>query len=418
MIRTLLFSILLIIFTPSKGIPAPIPFADVGPVIAIDGAEHRIGGLDRMFLIEDQWEFDRCKLLLPTLPAIDLTSNSYLVLMSWGRAPRSLKSAESDGDTLVLNVEQAKPPQYESGAYHPPKFLIYKLPRWKGPVRFDVNGETRVTVLRGDALAVKASQIWHEILRIHSGGGASPEQKIKYFKRMWPDTSEKEIRGILLRNKDKYRTIEVGSIYRSLFQDLVDIRANPVIPRVYTLIESMGKHDKALGPACTAIVGIGGNEAVELAKSNLDSWNPECRSAAMGILGTLGLPDTRSIAYDRLVSGDGRMTFGALRLLQQLGITPADIPAMDKGLQYCQDYYHGKVKIAFATRTEEMSNSLQVIETFKGIMYAFGEMGTEGKDALPALERVVGDTQLPGAFRGEAKDAIKKIRPQPDHSDD
>jgi hypothetical protein len=389
----------------------PIQFHELGAVQSIEDAEHRLGTRDRVFVIENQWEFDRCKILLPKLPAVDLRSESLLVLMSWKSAQMSLNSAESIGDKLKIELNQDKSAREKAGSYEPPEFLIFKLPHWDGPIEFEVNGEARFTVFRGALLEARAKELWGEILRIHSGGRPNLDQEIRHYRRMWPNSTYEEVRELLVSNKEKYHSIDRENIYRLLFHDLIDAGAKPAVPRIFALIESMGKHDKAFGPACDALVGVGGPEVVEQSEKALDSWNPESRQAAMGVLGTLALPETRELAREKLVHGDGRMTHGAMNLLRRLGVRQDDVPAMIDALTQIEQFYLGKTRRKFVSRTDEMSNSVHVAETAHGIIYALGELGPKADAAVSVLERFATDARLPQpGYRAEARRAIEQIQ--------
>ncbi len=64
--------------------------------------------------------------------------------------------------------------------------------------------------------------------------------------------SDDEIKLHIMENKDKFWREEAAPYYDLLFRDLVDMRAKPIVPRIFALIESMGKHDKSSKPAVEA----------------------------------------------------------------------------------------------------------------------------------------------------------------------
>jgi len=373
---------------------------DVGPIDPIKEGETRFGGTDRMFLIEDQWELDRCTRLLPKLPKIDLRKESLLIIMSWKSMPRLLESVRAEGDTLVVRVTQARPAQSETLDYHPPTFLVFKIPAWPGPVRFDVNGKIQFTIPRGKALADKSSEIWDEILRIHSGGGATLNEKVRYYKRYWLDMTEDEVRAtIITHEKDKFRNLDLDKLYPLVFDDLIAIRATPAIPRIFELIQTMAPHDKALGPAIKALVAIGGPDAVEGCKKALLSTNTQSRRAAMGILATFALPETRQLARDKLIDRDDHVSVAAFMLLQNIGIGKVDVPAMIKGLEGAKAYYMSPGDFP-EKRPYGYTGELP-----RRLIYSFGELGPSARDALPILKEVASEP----ALRGFQEDAVKAI---------
>ena len=385
---------------------AQIAVKEIGEVAAIKEAEVRLGAIDRMFLIEDQWEFDRCTLLLPKIPTIDLKAESLLVIMSWKYSARTLKGVESEGDTLVIKIDQAKPPGAIADSYHPPKFLVFKIPAWHGPIRFEVNGESSFTIPRGEAVVRQSEKVWEEILRIHSGGRATPAQMVRYYKLRSPGTTEEEIKRVILTDKRKLLAFEPASIYPMLFRELIDIRARPVIPRIFDLIESMGPFDKAFEPAFKAVVGIGGPDVLDHCKKGLKSWNPRSRHAAMLILRDLSLPESRPLAYDHLGDVQQEVARCALDLLHHIGTTKDDVPAMIRALEEIERYH--------LTPEKERPNwAVYSTDVGSSIMFRLASLGPEAKAALPILERFATDPRLPGLFQPDAKNAIEKIKPAP-----
>jgi hypothetical protein len=80
----------------------------------------------------------------------DLRKESLLILMNWKWRPRSIEFVRSEGDTLVIGVQEGQPPGAIADSYHPPKYLVARLPIWSGPVRFEVNGKRRFTIERDE----------------------------------------------------------------------------------------------------------------------------------------------------------------------------------------------------------------------------------------------------------------------------
>jgi hypothetical protein len=383
----------------------PISIVEIGEVEAIKDAEFRLGGTDRIFLIEDEWDVNRCGQLLPKLPKVDLTKECLLVVMSWKHTARTLKSVDRERDTLVVSLDEEKPPLVRADSYHPPKFLVVKLPAWKGPVRVEINGEPRFTILRGSKLVKRTDEIWEEILRIHSGGRPTTTQIIRNTKRTWPDVSDEEIKRDILLNKDKYYRIDPAAYYDLLFRDLVDIRAKPAIPRIFALIESMGKHDKASQPATEALIGIGGPEVIEQCKIAMKSWNPRARATAMGLLAAFATPDMRGMAREKIAELDRSTALNALEILRRIGITKDDVPSLIRALEKVEEYY-----------TASPKDRPKLAEGYDGemgtrLIYSLGELGPDAAEAIPILERFTTDPRLPLlAFQKNAQEAIDKTK--------
>jgi hypothetical protein len=383
-----------------------IKFEQIGEIQAVKDAEHRIGGTDRIFLIEDDWELMRCSQLLPKLPKIDTKKESCLVVMSWKHAPRTLLSIESENETLIVKLAEGKPPLRETRESYPPNWFVYKLPAWKGPVRIEISGEPCFTILRGAAAIERSNEIWEEILRLHSGDRPTLPEQVRRYKKLWRDASEQEIKGRLMKDKDRMLREEVAPYYDILFRDLVDIRAKPAIPRIFALIESMGKFDKALGPASGALVGIGGPEVVEQCKAAMKSWNPRLRTTATGILATIATLDMREMAREQiqLPVRDRNTPLNSLEILRRIGFTKDDVPAMIRALEQVENIYVAK---------PEDRPKLDYYDGEMGtrLIFSLGELGPDAQAALPILERFTTDPRLPlTGFQKVAQEAINKIK--------
>lgn len=380
-----------------------VPVEKLGSVEVVKSGEHRFGAKERMFLIEDQWEYDRCKLLLPKLPAIDVRKESLLVIMSWKSRARSLLTVESEGEAMVIRVQQQKSPRWSSGPYYPPDFHVFKLPLWSGPVLFEVNDKPQFTILRGKALEERSAELWEEILRIHSGGDATLQQIMDYYERRAPGMPKEEISRHISTDMKKHRSYVSASLNSTLFRELIDIRARPTIPRIFDLIESMGPHDQAFNPAWQAVVGIGGPDVVDHCKKALSSWNPRSRHAAMLILRELGLPGTRPLAQAHLVDIQNRAVGRcAVDLLYRLGVTKGDIPAMVKALEEISAFH--------LTPLNERPKLNYSDDLGHEIMVVLGSMGPEAEEALPVLEKLAENPDIPAVAKDDAKKAIEKIR--------
>lgn len=222
-------------------------FVSLGPVTAVHDAEYRLGPrLRRFSLIDNQWEFDRCARLLHGLPQIDIVKESLLLILSSPNAPIKLEEINIDDETLVLALSHEAGVQSENREYRQPSFDLYKFPLWSGPIRFEINHEPQFTILRGEALEKQCAELWEEILRLHSGGRPNRPELIKFYRAQWPKASDKEIIEYVMKNKDTAWRINPQAMYDNAFEELVNIRAKPLIARLFALIESMGKFDKAL----------------------------------------------------------------------------------------------------------------------------------------------------------------------------
>jgi hypothetical protein len=390
---------------PEQPLPSFVAFHDLGSFSAIDEGEFKLGPRDRMFLIEDQWEFDRCARFTPKLPHVDIQAESLLVIMSWDSKPRSVRSLKSAGDTLIVKVDQGMVLPTMEGFYSAPRFRIYTIPAWPGPVRFEVNGVEKFTILRGKALEARSDELSEEALRIHSGGSPTLRQMTRYYAPMWPMASEASAAEIIARNEGKYReSIGVQNLLTMVVSNLVDIRAKPALPRMFALLESMGQDDPGYEPIVKGIVGIGGLELEDDCRKALTSWNPRSCHAAMWVLTDLALPDTRQIAYERLASLDDEEARGALNLLCRLGITKEDAPAMTTALADLDELYE-------VPPEKRVKAAMYLCDVVDSLVFQLGKLGPGAKEALPVLERRAARQRSPNdSPENRADEAIKKIR--------
>jgi hypothetical protein len=371
----------------------------IGPVEPIWEAEHLLGGHNRIFLIEDEWEHERCSRVLPKLPTVDLRSESLLVIMSWKSMPRTFTAAEVDQGTLAIKIAEAEPPKVSNGSYEQPDFLVFKLPLWNGPVRVVINDKPSFTIQRGEQSERISTEIWEEILRVHSGGRPTTDQMVRHYKRMWRKMPDSEIRKRVLTEKKLADYVEPRAVYEILFRDLVDLRAKSITPRIFELIDTMGRHDEAFGPACTAIVGIGGSDLLGRCKDAFKSWNPRSHHAAIIILKTLSIPESRTFAYEHLADVNESVGRGSLDLLYRLGMTKGDVPHLVAALEKVEKYYVSWAK-------GEVKDQYFAGDVAPSIIYALGDLGPEAKEALPAIHRF---EKYP-FYRDDAEKAIKKIK--------
>lgn len=227
---------------------------------------------------------------------------------------------------------------------------------------------------------------------------------MRRYKRQWPGMTDDEVRLSLYKNKKKIRVESVSPYIDMLFRDLVDMRAKPIMPRIFALIESMGKHDKAQAPAVQSIVGIGGPEVIEHSKAMLNSWNPRARATAMGLLARFATPDMRAMAREKIAELDQSVSLSAMEILRRLGITKDDVPHLVYALDRVAKYY-----------AKELENPPK-LEFYNGemghrLIHELGELGPDAAEALPVLERFTTDSRLPlSAYQKHAQEAIDKIR--------
>jgi hypothetical protein len=229
---------------------------------------------------------------------------------------------------------------------------------------------------------------------------------MEYCERSAPDMPKEEISRVIRTDMKRIRARVTASLYGTLFRELVDTRAQPAIPRIFDLIESMGPHDAAFQHAFKAVVGIGGPEVVDHCMKALASWNPRSRHAAMLILRDLGLPETRSLARAHLVDFQnpavGRVS---MSLLRRLRITREDVPAMVQALEQIEEF--------FLSPPNERPNVGHSDSLGHEIMMGLGSLGPAAQDALPILGRITTNPQFPVVAQNNAKKAIEKIRGTP-----
>jgi hypothetical protein len=189
-----------------------------------------------------------------------------------------------------------------------------------------------------------------------------------------------------------------------LFCKLSDMRARPLVPRIFALIDSMGAHDAAFEPAFRAVIGIGGPDVLDYCKNALKSWNPRSRHAAMLILRDMGLPESRSLAHEHLADLHQPVGRCAMDLLHRIGITKEDVPAMIGELEEIEEFF-------LLPQDERPKIDHYSADVATSMMYALGSLGSDAKQALPILERFATDRRLSTPLiQADAKDAIEKIK--------
>jgi len=386
--------------------PSDIAFKEVGQLDGIGGSETRFGTRDRMIFVDDVWELDRCARLIPDLPWIDLRKESLLILMNWKWQPRSIESVHSEGDTLIIGLKEPPPPTAIADSWHPPKYLVARLPVWPGPVRFEVNGQLRFTMERGEKLAKLADQIWEEILTLHSGGRVNRIEFVRYLKSRSPNISDQEAIEAAF-DKTKLLSTPAAAVYPMLFAELVDIRARPIIPRIFELLKATGKFDPILEHANNSLIGIGGPEVIVHAKEALNSLNPRCRETTMRALAGIGDPEARPIAYECFNSADLAAVRDGLTLLNGIGPRREDVPEIVRGMQQFESLLFDP---QIATRTVSYGSASE--EQISTAIYTLGSLGAQAEDALPTLEQMATKPRYPlsTSLQEPAQKAVEKIK--------
>jgi hypothetical protein len=376
----------------------------------VNEGEYRLGAYERIFLIEDQWEFDRYKLLIPKLPIVNFATDSLLVVAGWDSRLRSIHTVRSDDDTLVISIKQNPPSRNETGMSRA-KFQIVRLPAWDGPVRFEINNKEAFTVLRGDNLKTRVDELWNEILRIRSGGRPTLDQLLGYYRKQWAESiDESELRKTVIGLQKKRPSIDPQPLYYELFSKLIDLRAINAVPRIFSLIDTMdtmGMNDEAFDPAWKTLVAIGGPDVVTGCRQALLSRNPQSRGAAILVLRDLGLPETRDVAYAHLAGPDIQVARCSLDLLKNIGLTKQDVPILVQAIQDLEsrmfDPSRGEKSKIVGTASSEDIGSL---------IYTIGTLGPEASDAIPVLEQLASHPRFPlsKTLQKYAQDALTKIQ--------
>ncbi|WP_428305037.1 HEAT repeat domain-containing protein [Lacipirellula sp.] len=356
----------------------PVDFERIGTLDGIPKGIHRLGGTDRMFLIEDDWEWERCRLLIPKLPEINLKSNSLIVLTSWHGSERTLDAVAIAGDSLVIAITQEIPEVgIKTGMWNAPRFFVASFPKWEGNVEFVVNDKLAFTLLRGKSLEEFTYKTWEDFLRLHSGGRPGGGLLRRYWKQQSPTMSDEQF----MEKMKSFRMVNPEPFYRLFMRDLVDTQARGALPGLFALFEAMGDHDKAFTPAWQAAVAIGGADLVEHCRTALKSPNRRSRHAAMLILKSLGLPDTREIAYSHFADSESWMAAQALELLRAIGPNPEDEKHMVDALKKL-------ATMAVAPPPYDARIGNRTLEPVNRLIYAISTLEHPSHAAIAAIEEV------------------------------
>jgi HEAT repeat protein len=256
-------------------------------------------------------------------------------------------------------------------------------------------------------LVQRTDQLWEEILRLHSGGYVNRLELARQFQTLWPHATDQEVVDEVFKDKTKLLTTPAKAVYPMLFQELVDIRARPAIPRIFELLKATGKFDPILEHATNALVGIGGPELVTDCKEALKSWNPRSREAAMRSLASLGDPETRSIAYECFNSSDLAMVRDGLSLLKGIGPKREDVPALIRGMQKFESLLFDPQITTRIVGYGSVSED-QLCESINNL----ASLGAQAEDALPTLEQMATNPRDPlsTTLQEPARKAVEKIK--------
>ena len=380
---------------------------DLGQLAGIPEFENRLGGVNRMFLIEDEWELARCSRLIPELPKIDLSKESLLAVMTWEARPRSIRSAHAEGQTLVIGAEEPQRKEAHADSHRSPKLLVYRMAKWDGPVRFELNGMPQFTIERGEKLTQRVDELWEEVLRLHSGAKPNRLELILLLRSNNVGLTDDEAIKLVTEDKLRYQSISNKELYPIVFRELSDLKARSAIGRLFKLIDSMGQFDPAEEPAWQAIVAIGGPDVVGECKAALKSPNRRSRAAATSILWRIADPETRTFAWDCLDSTDWESARGAIMLLKALGFKREDVPALIHRIERIEGLWktaheEGRVEGYQGSLSDDMNEPI----------WALGTLGSAGEEAIPTLERIANDPKYgpPVGLQQKAQEAINKIR--------
>jgi hypothetical protein len=387
-----------------------IKFDDLGEFEGVENAIYRMGGLDRMVLVEDRWELDRFTRLIPKLPQVDLQTESLVVLTSWMNRPRTLTAARREGSTTVFNVRQQQQEDRSSmfGEGKPPKFHVYRCAKCPNAVRFEINDKPSFTIVRGEELQRRSDQIWNEIIDLRSSGQVNRLQYIHLQQKQFPAMGEEDLlQGA--EGKDKFMHMRPAVIYPMLFRELVDMRAKPTIPRIFELLQSLGKFDPMQQLAFDALVGIGGPELLPACKEAIKSWNPRCRETAMNVLAAIALPETRDLAREYLLGPDNQAVYFGLHLLKNLGVRRDDVPTLVRSLENFESI------LLDPNATDRRAKFLVTgasSDTIFDYIAIFKSLGAEAEEALPVLDRMAKESRYPNSktFHARAAEAAESIR--------
>lgn len=329
--------------------------------------------------------------------------------MNWTTRTRCIDYVRSEGATLVIGVKEQIVPTERGSSQPSVKFWVARIPTWFGPVRFELNGKRQFTIDRDELLNQQADRIWEEILRLHSGGRVNRIEFARYLQSGSPKISDQEVVDAAF-DKSKLLAIPATAVYPMLFEELVNIRARSVIPRIFELLNATGKFDPILESTGKALVGIGGPELVAHCKEALESWNPRSRNAAMGVLATIGDPETRLLAYRLMNGSEVKQIRGGLSILGGIGPRKEDVPEIVRNLERLESVlFDPQSDKRFPAYTGSISDDVSAF------IYTLAELGAQAQDALPILERMATKPRYPlsTTLQEAAQKAVDKIKQNP-----
>jgi hypothetical protein len=229
---------------------------------------------------------------------------------------------------------------------------------------------------------------------------------VKYLRSSSPSISDQEAIKAAFDKSQLLRT-PAAAVYPILFGELVDIRARPIISRIFELLKATGKFDPILEHANNALIGIGGSEVIVHAKEALNSSNPRCRETTMRALAGIGEPEVRPIAYSLVAGSDIDSIRGGLRILNGIGPRRDDVGELVRSLQRLESILCNPPNGNRGPNFETSGS-----DDITAFVFALAGMGAQAEDALPVLEQMATKPRYPlsTTLQEAAQKAVDKIK--------
>ncbi|TWT99997.1 hypothetical protein Pla108_09410 [Botrimarina colliarenosi] len=363
-------------------------------------AEAKFGLRDRIFIVQDAWELERCRRLLPDFPPIDIRTEHAVIVPSWRWRRREIESIESEGDDLVVRIKQSprpRPGTITTTDYVPPDLFVAKAPVCGGTVRFLINDRLDHVVLRGDALAARTTDLLADLLAWKSGRRWTAEEwlaRYRYEYRNKLDGEELDDALTVFRRDYTERRCRV------ILKELAQLQDRTVTPRLVGVAAWLGPHDAMVGHLRQTLVALGGNETVRACELLLELENEQARLVAILALSDLSIPSTRPMAHAHLADSCDAAARTAKTLLHQLGLSVEDVAPITEAIEALER--QAQAKGADCRAKWALANSLvSILEA----------LGPEAESAIPLLTRLA--TGPPNCFsdqiRPKANDALAAI---------
>jgi hypothetical protein len=343
---------------------------------SVNYAESKFGLRDRLFVVQDAWELERCQRLLPTFPKINIETEHAVVVMSWRGRKRQIDSIEAEGDGFAVKIAQ-EPPQpgkWSTTEYVPPDFLVCKIPACAGPVSFLINGTLDHTVLRGAALKARRVQLLAD-LRVWANGGqwTNEEWLARYRFEYRNDREGEKLDAALAQFRRGYSDRRCKSIVK----ELAELQDRDALPALAEVAAGLSLHDELAWPVQQAFVALGGGESIGACEDLLANDNPSARGVAMLVLEDLALPSTRALAHGHLADTYDPVARTALFLLYALGEAPEDVHPIVEAI--------GSLEAQALAGGVECRAKWALAHSLVGRL---GKMGPDARDAVPVLKRL------------------------------